>query len=323
MKKITILLTALLFCFSVQAKELVLSEDNVLVLSSTFTGSSVVKLMSEAKEKDTNLKSGYPMYLFLYTPGGSIQSGLELIEYLNGLNRPVHTVTMFSASMGFQTVQHLGKRYILKYGVLMSHYARGGSRGSFGGTGMPSTKNSIDSLWARRIDLMDLKTVERTKGKQTIESYRKEYMFDLWLNGAEAVKKGYADEVVTVKCGISLAGFTERIEDFGFFRIRFKFSKCPLSTSPTKVSGLLMTNQGEMDLREFLLKNGKFGSDCYSGKYTPTSNDYRDHEEGVPADKKELCAMDKTLNLKKIMLKIQERKAHYSQDLKNNIIYSY
>src|SRR5690606_3008535 len=180
-----------------EKEELVLSSDNTLVLDDAFSGDVTVKLMEKATQMDSTLKSGYPMYLFLYTPGGSIQAGLELFEFLQGLNRPVHTVTLFAASMGFQTVQHLGERYIVKYGVLMSHKARGSFDGEFGG-GI-SQLDSRYGLWLRRIQLMDAQTVERTGGKQTVKSYTDAYTPELWLNGEEAVEKGYADKVVTIK----------------------------------------------------------------------------------------------------------------------------
>ena len=74
------LLLALFFSLNISAKELNLSEDNALILAEAFTSSSVAKLIQEAAKMDANLKSGYPIYLFLYTPGGSIQAGLELFR---------------------------------------------------------------------------------------------------------------------------------------------------------------------------------------------------------------------------------------------------
>ena len=326
MKAILTFIAALVLSVSVQAKsskEIVLSSDNTLALSSTFTSSSVSKLMEEAKEKDSKLKSGYPLYLIMYTPGGSIQAGLELIEYLQGLNRPVHTITMFAASMGFQTVQHLGKRYILKYGVLMSHKARGGFQGDFGG-GF-SQLDSRYGMWLRRIDMMDRKTVARSNKKQTMKSYRAAYANELWLNGPEAVKQGYADEVVTVKCNSTLEGTRYTEEDFGFFSATISFSKCPLNTTPTVVRGSLLTNQGKMGVKEFLLKNGKFGPKCGTSNldYIPIDEVLFDEEVKRRRNKEELCAMDRTLTLDKVRKKLEERKQFYTRDLKNNIAYSY
>ena len=182
---------------------------------------------------DADLKSGYPIYLFLDTPGGSIQAGLELIEFLNGLNRPVHTVTLFAASMGWQLLQHLESRYVLKYGVLMSHKAYGGFRGEFGGG--QSQLDSRYGLWLRRINLMDEQTVKRTGGKKTLKQYRSEYDNELWLNGKEAVENGYADEVVTVKCDKGLQGVDR--QEFSFFgmNIVVLFDKCPIRTYPADI----------------------------------------------------------------------------------------
>jgi ATP-dependent protease ClpP protease subunit len=185
MKQLIFFIAALAVTFTVQATEVELTSDNTVILDEAVSSESVGKVMREAKALDAKLQSGYPIYLFLYTPGGSIQAGAELIEYLEGLNRPVHTVTLFAASMGFQIVQHMGKRYVMKYGVLMSHKARGSFSGTFGGG--VSQMDTRYSLWLRRIILMDEQTVKRTGGKQTLKTYINAYSPELWLNGAEAV----------------------------------------------------------------------------------------------------------------------------------------
>ena len=299
-------------CFTADAKETItLTSDNTLVLDVAFTTTSVGKLIEQARELDSKLDSKYPIYLFLYTPGGSVQAGLELIEYLRGLNRPVHTVTLFAASMGFQLAQHMGERYIVDYGILMSHYAFGGSRGEFGGTNMPSKRRSIDGLWERRMDLMDLQTVKRTKGKQTLESYRKAYMFDLWLNGVESVEKGYADKVVQVKCDDSLSGRKKEIINFGFFSIAVWKSKCPMITMAVQARAKLMTNKGEMFLKEFLQQNGQFN--C-GPTPTPTPDAYSDEKV-----EEKLCARDRTLTLNYIRKKLEETVKQINAHPKNKV----
>lgn len=312
------LLLTIFFSLSISAKEIKLSEDNTLVLAEAFTSRSVAKLIQQATKLDANLKSGYPIYLFLYTPGGSIQAGLELFEYLKGLNRPVHTITLFAASMGFQTVQHLGKRYILNYGVLMAHKARGGFRGEFGG-GL-SQLDARYGMWLRRINMMDELAVKRSNGKQTLKSYRAAYDNELWLNGPEAVKGGYADEVVTVKCDLSLQKTVTEVFDLGFFSIKAVYSSCPLNTAPLSVTANIVTNKGEMDLNTFIIKNGKFGKNCRSTS-TRASKDY--YGNITPARDAELCAADVTLTLEKINKSIENKTAELGKDLKDHIQYSY
>lgn len=301
-----------------KSKEIVLTSDNVIVLKDSFNDRSITKLMAQAKELDAKLESGYPIYLFLYTPGGSIEAGLELYEFLDGINRPVHTITSFAASMGFQTVQHLGKRYILRYGTLMSHKARGGFQGEFGG-GL-SQLDSRYGFWLRRLDMMDKVTVKRTNGKQTLKSYRASYDNELWLTGAEAVAKGYADEVVTVKCDNTLAGSNETVLNFGFFRVKAKFSNCPMIIAPIEMSASIITNQGEMPLNDFIVKNGKFGKKCKE-KGQAAGKDY--YGNIVPAQKPDLCAADKELTLEKINKAIEEKRKFFNRDLRDHVEYSY
>lgn len=308
MKKL-ILIPALLFGLSVQATTITLTEDNTIILDSPVSKESVGEVMEAAKELDSKLKSGYPIYLFLYTPGGSIQAGVELIEFLSALNRPVHTVTLFAASMGFQIIQHMEKRYVARYGVLMSHKARGQFSGEFGGK--ISQIDTRYGLWLRRIKLMDEQTVKRTNGKQTIKSYTSAYNPELWLNGEEAVKEGYADEVVKIKCDDSLSGVRETVEDAGFFSVKVLKSACPMQTGIVGVVKQIVTNRGIMELGEFLKNNGQFG-ECQASE-----------SNGLSTPIPTLCAKDPTLNLEKINAKSKEIKEQYSKDPKDNIIYSY
>lgn len=301
-----------------QTKEIVLTTDNTIALRDSFNETSVAKLMAKATELNSKLPSGYPIYLFLYTPGGSIQDGLELFEMLKGLNRPVHTITLFSASMGFQTVQQLGERYILKYGTLMSHKARGGFSGEFGDGA--SQLDSRYGQWLRRIAIMDNDTVARTKGKQTLQSYRAAYAPELWMNGQEAVDQGYADEVVSVKCEESLAGKVEsETFDFGFFAVEASFSSCPVRTAPLSVSAILSTNQGKMSVEQFAQKGGKYGTECRNAAEVKTSWN-SDATTSVPA---ELCLVDGSITLDTLKKAMKEKSEYLRRDLKANVIYSY
>lgn len=295
---------------SAETKVLTLSKDNVIVLNSDFNAVSVTKLMEDATKLNANLPSGYPIYLFLYTPGGSIQDGLELIEFLNGLNRPVHTITLFAASMGWQTVQHLGNRYIMKYGTLMSHKARGAFTGEFGGG--YSQLDSRYQLWLRRIKMMDEKTVERTKGKQTLKSYTDAYTPELWLQGDEAVALGYADEVVTVKCDSTLTGTRAEVIPAGFVSFSVLYSDCPLKTFPVSVEVQVYTTQGSMSLTNFLSQGGQFG-ECVE----PSGSWLEEATASRP------CLLDKNLTLDTIMKLKEQQVSKMNQSLRDNIKYSY
>ena len=126
MRKLLLMLvllpTLLLAATETQQKTIVLNTFNAINFNQPFTMDYVAKKQIEAIEKcGTNL--GGDIYLVLYTPGGSISAGQLLFDTLKPLPCNFHTITIFSASMGYQTVQNLGKRYMLPSGTLMSHRA--------------------------------------------------------------------------------------------------------------------------------------------------------------------------------------------------------
>lgn len=299
---------------AVKAKEnnvIVLSKSNTLVLNEPIVGESVGALIEKAKDMDSApgylgglySNSNKPIYLFLFTPGGEIQSGLELIESLKGLNRPVDTVTMFAASMGFQLVQNLRNRYILQSGILMSHHAFGGAEGELGGQGTAQLQSRI-GLWERRLKEMDEQTVARSNGKQTLASYQKAYDHELWVTGAEGVAQGYADKVVTVKCDDSLSGYTSFQTTFMGLDVSYDLSNCPLNTAPVHVRISMPTNKGKMSSGEFQKQNGDYGANCL---------------QRAVIDNTVLCALDTTLTTEKLF-EVKSKFIGNVLDIRNRVV---
>ena len=266
---ITLILSSSLGNAEAAPETIVLSKDNLIVLNSEINGESTAAVISQAKKLDAKLNSGLKkklglgdkqrLRLWVNSPGGSIQSGLEMSEALNGLGRPVDTITMFSASMAFQMVQNLGERMILKNGVLMSHHANGEFSGYFGGR--PTQLDARYKLWLDRIRELDEQTVKRTNGKQTYDSYTKEYDNEMWLTGTNAVKEGYADRIVLVKCDESLSGVTTNSIEFFGVKISYDLDDCPLNTTPMNVrigappGGMIYTASQQDEIKQNFLRN--------------------------------------------------------------------
>lgn len=248
-KKVTIMLSLLLsssLAFANPAKKaekakdvdsektsvsVVLTKDNTITLNDAFYGDTVANLTKKAKELDSRTDSSDPLYLVLNSPGGSIEAGLELIENLKALRRPVKTITLFSASMGFQTVQGLGERLITPDGTLMSHKARGMFYGEF-----PGQFDSRYQHYLKRVTRMNEQAVKRTNGKLTLSQYNDLIENEYWCDGQDCIDQGFADKVVSASCDKSLEGVQEVVWYRDIFmgiviEIIAKMDVCPMNTN--------------------------------------------------------------------------------------------
>lgn len=219
---------------SAETVSVVLTKDNTVALNDAFYGETVAQLTKQAKELDSRTESSDPIYLVINSPGGSIDAGLELIENLSNMRRPVKTITLFSASMGFQTVQGLGERLVTRNGTLMSHKAKGGFYGEF-----PGQLDSRYGYYLKRITRLDEKAVERTQGKHTLKTYRDLIENEYWCDGKDCIEQGFADQLVSPSCDKSLEGknMVTIFQDIFMghtIELLAEYDACPLNTNALK-----------------------------------------------------------------------------------------
>jgi ATP-dependent Clp protease protease subunit len=224
-------------------KTIKLNSKNTINFNTPFDAMTVAQkqielfnLAATSPEKD--------IYLVMYSPGGSVSAGSLFIDTAKALGKNIHTITIFSASMGYNTVQGLGKRYILPSGVLMSHRAYvSGLQGQFPGElnqrikMLMSSTEKLDAVAAKRSGL-------------SLEDYKKLIHNELWLTGEDAVKAGHADEVVQAVCDESLSGSFIKPFRTLFGIVNVEFSNCPLITGPISIRG---SNRGIRKVQKNIL----------------------------------------------------------------------
>ena len=209
-------------------KVLELNVNNTINFNDGFSPMFVAKKQAEAISLCFS-NIGKEINIVLYTPGGSIAAGQLFFDTLNALPCTFNTVTIFSASMGYQTVQNLGKRYIIPSGILMSHRASiSNLSGELGG--------ELDSIIKLIKDnVSEMETVAANRIGITLQNYQSQISDELWLTGQQAVNLNHADEIVLVRCDKSLSGVTTRRVSTFFGTLDVDFSNCPMITAPVGI----------------------------------------------------------------------------------------
>jgi ATP-dependent Clp protease, protease subunit len=222
------LIVVFLTSFSLSAN-IILTEKNSTSLNGPVTDMSVALLKARLLVLHQELKQGEPIYLILNSPGGSIDAGLELIEFARNLGRPVHTLAIYAASMAFIIHQMLGVRYVPHFGTLMAHRAFGGFRGEF-----PGQLDSRLNFWKVRLGEIDRIILRRVK-KYTMKEWLDLYANEFWINGFESVQKGFSDSSRTFSCSPELSDTYDETMVFFGVRVTLTWSRCPLITQPVDI----------------------------------------------------------------------------------------
>ncbi|HRD55211.1 MAG TPA: ATP-dependent Clp protease proteolytic subunit [Parachlamydiaceae bacterium] len=137
---------------------------------------------------------GKPIYLFINSPGGSVDSGFAIWDQIKMITSPVTTiVTGLAASMG--SVLSLAaapkRRFATKYARIMIHQPMIGGiiQGQatdleIQGEEMLKTRNTLVNLYVDATG-KDFETIDRALDR------------DMWMSAEEAKKFGLLDRVIT------------------------------------------------------------------------------------------------------------------------------
>lgn len=206
--------------------KILLSKNNTVIFRAAVDGLSVGKAQAELLSLDKKLPRGQDIFLVLDTPGGDIVSGNQLIDTTKSLNRKVHTITIFAASMGFAFAQRMDNRYIIPSGTLMAHRARvGGVEGQIPGefiTAAATLYNLVLGMERQNANRMGI----------DLDTYTSLVKDEYWVDGEEAVRQGVADSLALIQCDASLDGTSFETVDTFFGPVQIEWANCPAITQP-------------------------------------------------------------------------------------------
>ena len=132
--------------------------------------------------------------LHISSPGGSVLSGLGIVDVMNYISSDVATVNMgLSASMGSILLSSgaKGKRYSLRHSRVMIHQVSSAAQGVI--SDMEISFKESEKYNNRLFEILSENT-GKTKEQILADANR-----DFWLNSEEALEYGIIDEIITVK----------------------------------------------------------------------------------------------------------------------------
>ena len=147
-------------------------------------------------------ESDAPISLYISSPGGSVVSGLMVLDTLNYITAPVSTIVMGqAASMGslLACAGAPGKRYILPNASIMMHQPSGGYQGTSADIAIAAkeilkTRDRLNKIYLKH---MNEKSVVERRGREVpLEEIEKMLDRDYYLTAEEAVELGVVDEIL-------------------------------------------------------------------------------------------------------------------------------
>ena len=164
-------------------------------------GNRIIFLGSEVRDENANaicaqmllLNAEDPqkdIYLYINSPGGSVDSGMAIYDTMNWISNDVATVAMgLAASMGqfLLCAGTKGKRYALPNSRIMMHQPSGG----LGGTASDIRIQAEQSLHIKAT--MQRLIAEHTG--QTLEQIEADSDRDRWFTAEDALRYGQIDHV--------------------------------------------------------------------------------------------------------------------------------
>lgn len=141
-----------------------------------------------------NSNSNDEIKMHIDSPGGSVKSGLSMVDVMDYIDCEIRTInTGMAASMGSVLLGAgtKGKRMSLRFSRTMLHQSSGGFRGNI-------QDAEIDWAEWQKINDVLFELLGEYCGK-TAEQVKNDASRDLWLGANDALEYGIIDEIVTPK----------------------------------------------------------------------------------------------------------------------------
>ena len=132
------------------------------------------------------------IYLYINSPGGSVDSGMAIYDTMQWISNDVATVAMgLAASMGqfLLCAGAPGKRYALPHARILMHQPSGG----LGGTASDIAIQAEQSLHLKR---QMAQLIAQHTG-QSLEQIERDSDRDRWFTAQEALEYGFVDHIIT------------------------------------------------------------------------------------------------------------------------------
>ena len=164
------------------------------------------------------------IYLYIKSPGGYVDSGEEIIQYMKYKQYTNHTFTCIAdkaMSMAFHIFQNSNVRLVLSTSVLMQH-----QMSTMSGGNLENIKNYI-----RMLDKINTYYVlfESARLNITVDAYKRKVESDWWIYGYQNIIEKTADSMLEgVGCSKTLINNNKKIENQDQLNIKNNMRLCPL-----------------------------------------------------------------------------------------------
>lgn len=141
-------------------------------------------LLLNAEDPDKDI------YLYINSPGGSVDSGMAIFDTMQWISNDVATVAMgLAASMGqfLLSAGAKGKRYALPHSRIMMHQPSGG----VGGTASDIRIQAEQSIHLKKV----LAGINAENTGQTLDQIMEDSDRDRWFTAEQALAYGFIDHV--------------------------------------------------------------------------------------------------------------------------------
>ena len=143
------------------------------------------------------------------SPGGSVKSGLSMVDVMRYINSDVETInTGMAASMGSILLSSgtKGKRSSLNFSKVMIHQVSSGAQGHV-------ADNRISQMESEKYNFILFKMLAENSGRDfqyVLDAARR----DKWLNSQEALEFGFIDEVILSDKTSSITSLLDGFDDY-------------------------------------------------------------------------------------------------------------